>query len=82
MCKNLLDGPYLSYEKDHQGLILHSIYHRPNGWDHIPDGSDIPYGESCMWGDYHARELALYLNRIIKGETYFTFFDAIGQSNG
>jgi hypothetical protein len=82
VCKNLLDEPYLSYEKDHQGLILHSIYHRPNGWDHIPDGSDIPYGESCMWGDYHARELALYLNRIIKGETYFTFFDAIGQSNG
>ncbi len=82
VCKYLLDEPYLSYDQDHQGLILHSIYHRPNGWDHIPDGSDIPYGESCMWGDYHARELALYLNRIIKGETYFTFFDGIGQSNG
>ena len=21
---------------DHQGLILHAVYHRPNGWDHVP----------------------------------------------
>jgi hypothetical protein len=82
VCNNLFDKPYLSHEKDHQGLILHSIYHRPNGWDHIPDGSNIPYGESCMWGDYHARELALYLHRIIRNEPYFTFFNAIGPFNG
>ena len=82
VCNNLFDKPYLSLEKDHQGLILHSIYHRPNGWDHIPDGSNIPYGESCMWGDYHARELALYLHRIIRNEPYFTFFNAIGPFNG
>ena len=82
VCDNLFDKPYLNLEKDHQGLILHSIYHRPNGWDHIPDGSNIPYGESCMWGDYHARELALYLHRIIRNEPYFTFFSAIGPFNG
>lgn len=82
VCKNLLEEPYLSLEKKHQGLILHSIYHRPNGWDHVPEGSNIPYGESSMWGDYHARELALYLHRIIKDETYFTFFNAIGPVNG
>src|SRR5205823_1745543 len=26
-------GPYLSTAPQHQGLLLHSIYHRPNGWD-------------------------------------------------
>ena len=43
----------------HQGLLLHAVYHRPNGWDHVPKGRQIPCGESCMWGDYHLRELAL-----------------------
>jgi unsaturated chondroitin disaccharide hydrolase len=27
-----------------------------------------------MWGDYHAREVALYLRRIVSGEPYYTFF--------
>ncbi len=70
----LLDEPYLSTAEKHQGLILHSIYHRPNGWDHVPKGSKIPLGEASMWGDYHAREAALYLHRIIKDEPYYTFF--------
>jgi len=71
---NLFDDPYLSRDPDHQGLLLHSIYHRPNGWDHVPQGSEIPCGESSMWGDYHARELALYLLRIIRDEPYYQFF--------
>lgn len=29
-----------------------------------------------MWGDYHARELALLLLREARGENYLTFFDA------
>ena len=58
-------------------LGLHSIYHRPNGWDYIPSGSKIPRGESSMWGDYHARELALYLQRIIENKPYYTFFGGI-----
>ncbi len=74
---NLFDEPYLSSNEDHQGLILHAIYHRPNGWDHIPKGSAIPNGEACMWGDYHARELALYLGEVIKGDSYYTFFKGI-----
>lgn len=73
----LFKEPYLSTDRDHQGLILHSIYHRPNGWDHIPAGSKIPHGESSMWGDYHAREVALYLSRIVKGEKYYTFFNCV-----
>ena len=71
----LLSEPYLSTNPEHQGLLLHSIYHRPNGWDHTPEGSKIPCGESSMWGDYHIREAALYVQRIIKDEKYYTFFD-------
>jgi len=70
----LFDDPYLSREASHQGLILHSVYHRPNGWDYIPPGRKIPCGESSMWGDYHARELALLLLRDLQGEPYLTFF--------
>ena len=73
----LLDEPYLSTNDAHQGMILHSIYHRPNGWDHIPAGSKIPNGESSMWGDYHVREVCLYLQRIINNEKYYTFFNCI-----
>lgn len=73
----LFDEPYLSTNPNHQGLILHSIYHRPNGWDYIPDGSKIPNGESSMWGDYHAREVALYLRRIIDNDKYYTFFGCV-----
>jgi unsaturated chondroitin disaccharide hydrolase len=70
----LFDEPYLSSDPRHQGLILHSVYHRPNGWDHIPPGQKVPCGESSMWGDYHAREVALYVQRLARGETYYTFF--------
>ncbi|HET7002085.1 MAG TPA: glycosyl hydrolase [Puia sp.] len=69
--------PYLSTDKTHQGLLLHSVYHRPNGWDYIPPGSKIPNGESSMWGDYHAREVALYIQRVINNETYHTFFNIV-----
>jgi hypothetical protein len=71
----IFDEPYLSTDPNHQGLLLHSVYHRPNGWDHIPAGSKIPNGESGMWGDYHAREAGLYLQRLINNETYYTFFN-------
>jgi len=71
--KTLIDEPYLSTDVRHQGLILHSVYHRPNGWDFVPPGRKVPCGESSMWGDYHARELALYVQRMISGP-YYTFF--------
>jgi len=72
---SIFDEPYLSTGSQHQGLLLHSVYHRTNGWDYIPPGSKIPNGESSMWGDYHAREAALYLQRIINKEPYYTFFN-------
>ena len=74
---SLLNYPYLSTDPKHQGLILHSIYHRPNGWDFVPEGSKIPCGESSMWGDYHAREAGLYLQRIINKGKYYTFFSSL-----
>ena len=74
---SLLDYPYLSTNPQHQGLILHSIYHQPNGWDNVPVGQKIACGESSMWGDYHAREAALYLQRIINNEEYYTFLGSI-----
>ena len=74
IAKSLFSEPYLSTDPNHHGLILHSIYHRPNGWDYVPNGSKIPNGESSMWGDYHARELALYIGKLSQGKNYH-FFD-------
>ncbi len=74
VCNSLFDTPYLSSDPSHQGLILHAVYHRPNGWDHAPDADGVPRGEACMWGDYHAREVALYLLRLIENKPYLRFW--------
>jgi len=75
--ESLMDEPYLSTDDEHQGLLLHSIYHRPNGWDYIHEGQTIPCGESSMWGDYHIREAALLVQRLARGEPYLTFFGGL-----
>ena len=74
VAKSLFSEPYLSTDPTHHGLILHSIYHQPNGWDHKPNPNQAAHGESSMWGDYHAMELAVYLQRLIQNEPYLTFF--------
>ena len=74
VAKTLFAEPYLSESDTHQGLLLHSVYHRPNGWDYVPEGRKIPCGEASMWGDYHARELAVLLWREIVGKPYLMFF--------
>ena len=68
------DGPYLATDPRHEGLILHSVYHRPNGWDYRPGEAGVPRGESSQWGDYHAREAALYVWRLGRDLPYPTFF--------
>ncbi len=68
------DGAYLAHDPAHEGLLLHSVYHRPNGWDFVPDGGRVPRGESSQWGDYHLREAALLVLRLARGEPYLTFF--------
>ena len=73
--KRLLEHPYLSTDPDHQGLLLHTIYHRPNNWDYIPEGRKIPSGEATMWGDYHLMELGLLLLRMAKNRPYYRFFN-------
>ncbi len=74
VANTLFSEPYLSESDAHQGLILHSVYHRPNGWDYVPEGRSIPCGESSMWGDYHARELGMLLLREVEGGPYLRFF--------
>lgn len=76
----LFEEPYLSTDPEHHGLILHSVYHQPNGWDYIPEGSKVPQGESSMWGDYHAREAALYVQRLAQEAPYYTFFNCVKQA--
>jgi hypothetical protein len=76
VAKTLLAEPYLSTRESHQGLLLHSVYHRPNGWDFIPPGRKVPCGESSLWGDYHLMELAVLIERMRGGKPYLTFFDA------
>jgi unsaturated chondroitin disaccharide hydrolase len=78
----LLSDTYLDDSADHHGLILHSVYHRPNGWDHVPAGQTVPCGESSMWGDYHAREVALYVQRLAKGEAELKFYLDVQSRNG
>jgi len=71
----VLSAPYLSEDPKHEGLLLHAVYHYPNGWDRSADGSDTPHGESCLWGDYHLLELALWISRVARGEAGPRFFD-------
>ncbi len=74
IAERLFDEPYLSTNPDHQGLLLHSVYHRPKGWDHIPGGLKVSCGESSMWGDYHAMELGVMVLRLAESKPYYTFF--------
>lgn len=79
VARALLQAPYLSEDGKHEGLLLHGVYHRPNGWDNVPRGQAVPCGEATMWGDYHTRELALCVGRLVKGETLRTFFGQVAQ---
>jgi hypothetical protein len=74
VARTLLAPPYLSEDPAHQGLLLHAVYHRPNGWDYVPPGRKVPCGESAQWGDYHLRELALHVQRLADLGPYYTFF--------
>jgi hypothetical protein len=77
VARTLFDAPYLSTDPKHQGLILHSVYHRPNGWDYVAPGQKIPNGESSIWGDYHARELAVLLLREAEDKPYPAFYKCL-----
>jgi hypothetical protein len=71
--RTLLSSPYLAEDPNHDGLLLHTIYHRPRGWDYTPPGAKVPNGEACMWGDYHLLEATLYVQRIARDEPYYAF---------
>jgi hypothetical protein len=80
VARSVFADSYLSSADSHEGLIIHSVYHRPNGWDYIPPGRRIPCGESSMWGDYHARELALLLKREAAGKDWLAFFNVAAKN--
>ncbi len=77
IARTLFAAPYLSEDPTHQGLIIHSVYHRPNGWDYLAPHQKVPNGESSMWGDYHARELALMILREAEGKPYYAFYNCL-----
>jgi len=74
VARTLMQEPYLSTNPAHEGILLHSVYHRPNGWDYVAPGRKTPSGESSMWGDYHLLELGLLVARMGAGG-YYRFFD-------
>ena len=74
VARTLFQEPYLPTKRKHQGLLLHSIYHWPNHWDHVPAGSKVSHGESSLWGDYHLLELALLIQRMGEGRPYLKFY--------
>lgn len=78
--RTLLEAPYLSLDADHEGLLLHSVYHWPNRWDHVPEGRRVACGEAVMWGDYHLREVALLVQRLAEGGPYPAFFNVTRAS--
>ena len=73
VARRLLEEDYLSSDADHEGILLHSVYHRPNNWDYVPPGAAVPSGESSMWGDYHLLELGLTVLRMAQG-SYYSFY--------
>ncbi len=74
IARALLEEPYLAVDPQHQGITLHAIYHRPNGWDYVPQGRKIPCGEAAMWGDYHTMELISLIKREAENAPYPLFF--------
>ena len=75
--RTVLSEPYLATDDDHQGLLLHGVYHRPRGWDFAPDADGVPRGEAVMWGDYHLVEASLLAQRMLDGGPPLAFFGPI-----
>ena len=77
--ERLSSDDYLSRSLDHEGLLLHSVYHYPNGWDYAERPDLPPRGESCMWGDYHLLEAALWCEEWLRDTASGTKFGAAPQ---
>lgn len=75
LLKRLGSNDYLALNPDHEGLLLHSVYHYPNAWDYAPNASTPPRGESCLWGDYHLLEASLWFWEWRKNGAASHFFD-------
>lgn len=73
----LFAEPYLSTDPQHEGVLLHTFHSRPGGWESLPVGRKVPSGESSLLGDYHLRELALYVQRHCEEKPYLAFFGTV-----
>lgn len=73
--ERLASDDYLSLSAEHEGLLLHAVYHYPNGWDYAVNADLPPRGESCMWGDYHLLEAAMWCREWLSGINPSSFFD-------
>jgi hypothetical protein len=82
LVRRLLEEPYLAADDEHEGLLLHGLYHRPQGWDHLQPGALVPSGESVMWGDYHLVEAALIVQRELDGRPDYDYFGPRGGHDG
>jgi len=78
--RTILGAPYLSTDPQHQGLLIHGVYHRPRGWDFAPDPDGVPRGEAVMWGDYHLVEAAVLAQRLLEGGPYLAFYGPGGPA--
>lgn len=75
--RTLFSDEYVSVQEQHEGLLLHAVYHVPHAWDNPSSKSGLPAGESCMWGDYHLLELAHCIEHLNAGRNLSRFFDGV-----
>ena len=75
VANTLFDEPYLSTDPKHQGMLLHAVYHRPNGWDSIPAGPEgsLPASHACG-ATITRSNLAFICCGSIENKPYLTFW--------
>ena len=74
--RTLLDEPYLSTRSEHQGLLLHSVYHRPNGWDYLPPGARCPAASRACGAITIFARRPCTSSDLSPGRRYLTFWGA------
>jgi len=74
VARTLFSEAYLSTSSDHEGLILHAVYHRPMRGIMSRRAARFRAGSPACGGIINARELALLILRMARGDPVYTFF--------
>ena len=83
VCDTLFDEPYLSTDPEHQGLLLHSVYHRPNGWDHVAGRAvACPTASRACGATTTPARSPSTCSRVATDEPYYTFFGSGPMTHG